>query len=195
MEIRSLKPLMMLVIILVVINALRTPAILALVELAPAFFNANITPIANDVDLAARLFKIVTMIVFSVWIYQAGRNLIALGYEDLSFTPGARIWWFAIPFANLVQPYLGMRELWNASQGNDQYDDTVPLVAIWWGLWLAHGFMGIILQFFVGADALTSLWLQSALDFGLAGVAIQLLRGITNAQSRLRGPELSQVFA
>lgn len=195
MEIRNLKPLMTLVIFLVAVDALGTPAVLALAQLTPAFFNANVTPMANDVDLAARLFKIVTMIVFSVWIYQAGRNLIALGYEDLSFTPGARIWWFAIPFANLVQPYLAMRELWNASHGKDQYDDTVPLIALWWGLWLANGFIGVILQLFAEADALTALWVQSAIDIGLAVVAIQLLRGITHAQRRLRSPELSQVFA
>lgn len=195
MPIRNLKPLTYLVIVMVVIDALTVPAILSTLNFAPFFFATVITPVATEVDRISTVFKLATMVVFAWWIFRAGRNLVAFGYEDLNFTPAARIWWFAVPFANLVQPYYGMRELWNASHGKDTYDETVPLVAVWWGMWLANGFMALFFQMMAGAQDMTLFWFQSALDIGLVVVAIQLLRGITRAQGALRGPELSEVFA
>ncbi|MDQ0250445.1 hypothetical protein J2W22_002509 [Sphingomonas kyeonggiensis] len=195
MEPRNLKLLTYVVITMVVIDALGVPAIAMLVQLAPAFFTTAVSPIANEIDAGTQIFKLATMVLFAWWIVRAGSNLVAMGYEDLSFSPASRVWWFAIPFANLVQPYLGMRELWNASHGKEQYDETVPLIAIWWGLWLANGFLALVLNIMIGAGEMTALWIQGGIDLALAFVVIQLLRGISHAQAALRGPQLSEVFA
>ncbi|WP_163360139.1 DUF4328 domain-containing protein, partial [Enterobacter hormaechei] len=70
-----------------------------------------------EVKMDMLIWTLLTMCVFAWWIFRAGKNLVALGYVSLAFTPAVRIWWFLVPLANLVIPYHGMRELWNASHG------------------------------------------------------------------------------
>lgn len=122
MQINTLRTLTAVVSIMVVIDALWTPVVLGIVYVFPTVFNDYILPIADGVDASAMIFRILTVIAFATWIYIAGKNLIAAGYEDLEFSPASRIWWFAVPIATWFKPYQGMRELWNASHGSDAYD-------------------------------------------------------------------------
>jgi len=183
------------VIAMVIIDALTTPAVFAGAWLFPDFYDSVITPVAADMDILIAIFGLVTMIVFGFWIVRAGKNLVELGFTDLEFTPAARVWWFFVPFACLVMPYQGMRELWNASHGKRDYGETEQLVAIWWGLWLLRSFGGLIALIFISANGEAAFWIQGVVDAALAFVAIQLLREITAAQGRLRGPGLAEVFA
>ncbi len=129
----------------------------------PDAYAEHVMPVADQVDFAALVFRLLTFVAFGRWIYMAGRNLVEAGYQDLEFTPGSRIWWFAVPFANLVKPYQGMRELWNASHGEGDYTTGNGLVGAWWALWLLHGFIGGFLRLAGGPDAGTGpLWFQSA---------------------------------
>ena len=116
MAIRDLRVLTLLVIVMVIIDALWNPIILLGAAAFPIGFRSLITPIASTVDTGFVIFRLATVVMFCCWIYIAGRNLVAADVDDLDFTPGARIWWFAVPFANLVKPFQGMRELWNASR-------------------------------------------------------------------------------
>jgi hypothetical protein len=196
MGIRDLRILTLIVAAMVTIEALSTPIILLAAELFPDGYMENVVPIASQVDLAVTGFTLLTYAVFSRWIYVAGRNLLEAGYQDLEFTPGSRIWWFAVPFANLVKPYQGMRELWNASHGESDYTIGNGLVGAWWALWLGHGFLATILRASAETDAGTgSLWLQSAADIAVAIVAILMLRRIAEAQTKLGSGELAEVFA
>lgn len=192
---RTLRILTPIVIAMVIIDALTTPAAFAGAWLFPDFYDAVITPVAADMDILIALFGLMTMIVFGFWIVRAGKNLVELGFTDLEFTPAARVWWFFVPFACLVMPYQGMRELWNASHGKQYYGETEQLVAIWWGLWLLRSFGGLIALIFISANGEAAFWVQGVIDAALAFVAIQLLREITAAQGRLRGPGLAEVFA
>ena len=194
MKIRNLRILTGILTIMIVVDALWTPIVLGMALAAPTAFQTLVTPIAASVDLAAIVFKIATMIVFCGWIYMAGKNLVAAGFEDLEFTPAARIWWFAIPIAGLFKPFQGMRELWNASRGVYPYETNESLVATWWALWLASNIAGLVLNNARGSDDVV-LWVTGALDMGLAAVAIVMIRGIAQAQRRLDGSDLSEVFA
>lgn len=196
MELRNLKPLVLIVSAMVVIDASFALAVALTVTFTPDFFAATIAPIANAYDATERLFSIATMIVFGVWIYQAGRNLVEAGYEDISFSPGERIWWFAVPLANFVIPYQGMRELWNASHGNSDREETIPLVSMWWGLWLLNRVVITLIQFMSeGGTTLSILWLVALSNVALAGAAIIMINRITDAQSKLGAGGIGDVFA
>ncbi|MEG3174995.1 DUF4328 domain-containing protein [Sphingomonas sp. RB3P16] len=197
MQIRDLRPLTMLVAGMVAIGALWTPLVLGTALLAPAAFAAHVTPIAQSVDLAQTLFKLLTTILFAIWIYQAGQNLRAAGFDDLQFTPGARIWWFAVPVANLFKPFEGMRELWNASHERYPYSESGLLVSLWWACYLLVSFARSFMRLFAGikGSATGELWLASPIEIALAITAILLIWNIAKAQLGLRGDRLEAVFA
>jgi uncharacterized protein DUF4328/zinc ribbon protein len=81
------------------------------------------------------------VIVWCVWQHRANGNLRALGAANLRFSPGWSVGWWFVPFANIVMPFLAVRELWKASdpEGGSvgwQMVKTGPLLPIWWALWL-----------------------------------------------------------
>ena len=201
MGIRDLRVLALVVSVMVVINMLLTPFVL----FAPLFFPELYPIVDSDMPtgpalvftFAALGITLLTWIVFGRWIYLAGQNLVDAGYRDLAFTPAARIWWFAVPIANFYKPFQGMRELWNASHGHDDYSgQTAPLVAMWWALWLLSGFLGLGLELFAGSAAgLTSDWINVVLEVALAIVAIAMVRRVTEAQTQLSDTRLAEVFA
>ncbi len=193
---RNLWPLTTIVTIMVVIEALAAPLVLLWLLLLPESFALHIAPVAEQIDAVTLGFTLLTFVVFGIWIYVAGRNLRAAGFEDLAFSPASRIWWFAVPFANLVMPYHGMRELWNASHGNSDYTENQGLVGTWWALWLG-GNLAITLSGFMAGQGggIAPLWIAAAIGLAQAAVAILLIRGIAAAQANLDADSLEEVFA
>jgi Domain of unknown function (DUF4328) len=94
-------------------------------------------------ELAVRIVLLAGLVAFSlalaggaisvpIWMHRAYRNLPALGVERLRWSPAwAAGAWF-IPFANLVIPYLVVRELRSRSGGQPQ----PPSPGLWWATWL-----------------------------------------------------------
>ena len=69
-----------------------------------------------------------------MWMHRCYRNLPALGSRG-HFSPAwAAGCWF-VPIANLVLPYLAVRDVWAASRPGGRW--TAALVAAWWIAWLA----------------------------------------------------------
>jgi len=197
MHSREVHLLAVIVTAMVAIDALVTPVILLWANFLPESYTQLVTPSAGTVDGGTVVWNILTMIVFSRWIYVAGKNVIAMGHETLEFTPAARIWWFAVPIACLFKPFQGMRELWNASHGEVEYARNQPLVTLWWALWVGSGLFSTVLNFSVSAgnDSLTMWGISCVISLALAGVAITMLWGITQAQRRPAAPELAEIFA
>ncbi|PXA99401.1 hypothetical protein DMC47_03460 [Nostoc sp. 3335mG] len=193
MKFRNLGILTNVVATMVAVQALNRPIVLAWIIVSPESLSEHFVRIGDAYQGAFFLLFVLTIIAFAWWIYVAGANLEALGHQDLNFTAESRVWWFAVPFANLVMPYRGMRELWTVSHGDPEHPDT-GLVALWWALWLSNGVAGLIL---VQSDeqAMTMLWVVAVLAIALAAVAIAILRGITKAQNRIVAGELEEVFA
>ncbi|MEP9357412.1 DUF4328 domain-containing protein [Sphingomonas sp. KR3-1] len=180
------------VTIMVVIDALNMPFVAVTVQFFPSFFATSLMPIADQFDTSMWMLKIATIILFSVWIYRAGSNLLRVGYQDLEFTPGARIWWFAVPIANLFKPFQGMRELWNASHGETEYTITPPLVSTWWAFWLAANILASANARFPSVALID---LTALADIGLAALAIPMIHQIARAQARMVPEEVAEVFA
>lgn len=197
MHTRELHILAVIVTALVSIDALTTPTILLWANFLPDSYAQLVSPSADAVDGGAAVLNIVTMIVFSRWIYVAGKNVIAMGHDSLDFTPAARIWWFAVPIACLFKPFQGMRELWNASHGELDYARNQPLVTLWWVLWIGSGLFSTVLNFSVssGNDSLTMRGISCVISLALAGVAITMLWGITQTQLRPTAPDMAEIFA
>ena len=194
--VKNLRILTGVVAVMVVIDALITPLVLVWANLDPNGLIAIAGPNGSGIDAASLGFKLLTMIVFGRWIYVAGKNLQDAEL-DLEFTPGSRIWWFAVPVACLFKPFQGMREMWNASHGNAHYDENNGLVTTWWCLWLV-GNLGSYIANLVsaGSPGLAPLWLMAGVDIALAAVAILMIRAIAQAQGRtLAGGHLEEVFA
>lgn len=194
--IKNLRILTVVVAAMVVIEALLKPLVLLWASVDRDSLLALAGADGSGIDYALIGFFILTVIVFSIWIYVAGKNLVAAEL-DLEFTPGSRIWWFAVPFANLVKPFQGMRELWNASHGAPHYDENNGLVTGWWAVWLGGNLVAYVIDKIAGPEAGTGpLWLDSGIGFLQAGFAIPLIFAIARAQGHtLHGGNLDEVFA
>jgi uncharacterized protein DUF4328 len=79
-------------------------------------------------------------IVWLVWQHRGHANLRARGVQNLRFTPGWAVGWWFVPFANLVMPYLTMRELWDNAGMTKTAERGVPRrrpLVVWWFVYLA----------------------------------------------------------
>ena len=102
-----------------------------------------------------------------------------------------------MPFANLVKPYEGMRELWNASTGRWPYDQGTPLLGTWWALYLLNALAGQGGRFAEQSQgfAMGLLYAMAAVNIGLAIAAILLVQGIARGQEMLGDGDLGEIFA
>lgn len=181
-------------IAMVAIDAVKLPLIMAWVVIDPDSYAILLAPSADSIDIGLVAFRILTMIVFAAWMYVAGRNLERAGYGDLDYSAGSRIGVFFVPVANLFLPYVGMRELWNASRGHTDRDANNALLAGWWALWLVVLVTGVIARFgrndpdLAGIGALV----RSVIDIPLGGLAIALVLGITRGQQALPPAEAEE---
>lgn len=90
------------------------------------------------------VLRICTIVFFLIWEHRAFSNLSALKAQNLEHSPGWAVGWWFIPFANLVKPFLVMRELWNES--DPDFDEELgflsnstgtPLIlGFWWATFL-----------------------------------------------------------
>ena len=69
-----------------------------------------------------------------LWVWRAHANLRALGLPGLVHAPLVTAASWFIPLIGLVVPPLAMRELWNRSMGEDQYQAGAQVAAVsgWW---------------------------------------------------------------
>lgn len=86
------------------------------------------------------LLMIATAIALLMWMHRANRNLRALGASNLNFSPAGTVGWWFCPFANLVQPYRAMQEIYSWSAGAGQFGGPARgksgLVAGWWAMFI-----------------------------------------------------------
>ena len=137
-----------------------------------------------------------TAVAWLLWQYRAHANLRGIGVANLRFSPGWAVGWWFIPFANLVMPYLTVRELWKASDVNTGAIDWkarggAAIVAMWWtarlGTQALFQIGGVLSRDAPGAlsTTRTSSALLMAGDIVLVAwaiLAILLVRGVNERQ-------------
>jgi len=145
--------------------------------------------------LAASALLFATAILVLIWLYRANAGARALGAEDMMVSPGWAVAWFFVPLANLVMPFIAMRELWKASANpRDWQLASAPLaIPLWWAFWLASGLAGgvaVVLALQPEMDALAAADAAVALSELLSIPAALLLAWIVGGVEKLQaGPE------
>lgn len=138
---------------------------------------------------------VIAGIVFMIWIYLASRNLSPLGNRSQTYSPGWAVGWFFIPVANLLLPFLIMKEMWKASDPKVTDGDSgrnagvSPVVPIWWGLNVASIVLGVPFLIMSTNDSVTGLlresWISligNVLEIGAAVLFIVLVWRMTSRQ-------------
>src|SRR5262249_26357717 len=86
------------------------------------------------------------------------------------------VWWFFVPFANLVKPYQAIREIDIASEP-DGGSSGASMVGLWWGMWIVSRVFSRI-----GSDVPSMGVVWFVLDAVAAMVAIAMIRRINQNQ-------------
>ena len=175
-----------------IISALPPDAPFTLTESPPEMAVSDM--VTGLTGLLALVAFWVSGILILVWIHRSNRN--AQGFADgLNVSPGWNVGWFFVPFANLIKPFQGVRETWQASQGEPSWQD-VPVPAFmrwWWACWLINNFVDnaafrLSLRTETVAQQTNVAILNIAAAFisvPLALLLIRLVRELTGAQTTL----------
>lgn len=91
-----------------------------------------------------------------VWVWRAHANLRDLGVPELRYSPRWATGSWLVPFANFVVPRRAMRELWNRSAGEDQYQAEQEVTAItgWWSCLLGGALFEAVFVVTLSLDSL-----------------------------------------
>lgn len=121
------------------------------------------------VALVVQLLGLVgAAIAVPVWMHRAFRNLPALGERGMVWSPGwAAGGWF-VPFANLVIPYLCLRELWK------RFGDERLLPQLYWAACIGSYVLLILGDVFFRTGA-RALWYLSELLLSVAMIVAGFL--------------------
>ena len=144
------------------------------------------------VGLIDVVLALLTVVFFSMWIYRAAANIVAAGVSGFDFTPGWAVGWYFIPIANLFKPFAAMRQIWNASHGEqgDRLNHANGPLALWWGCWVFSGIASnISLRMSFNPSSAEDLLMgqqvglvASVVSLVLYPAAYRLIEGVTTAQ-------------
>jgi len=137
-----------------------------------------------------------TVIMWLVWQHRGQSNLHALAVERLTFSPGWAVGWWLIPIANLWKPFQTVRELWNASRGDETWwaVPTWPVIGWWWACWVVFNILYNTTIRFYGSDSATVDTFIIGDRLSIAGdlvsivaaiLAIWIVRAVNERQARL----------
>ena len=125
---------------------LRTYANLATIALALYVILPELLSLFATPEFLYYTVPLITAVIFLKWIFEASRNLSALGVTGQEFPSSWSVFWFFIPIANLVQPYRVVKEIWKGSHPNLKEGGlsawrkvpASPLIIIWWIAWITY---------------------------------------------------------
>ena len=97
--------------------------------------NDSRTAIVNGLFL---IFLILSYFLIGRWFFVSSKINHLLGVEGLNISPRWSVGWYFIPFANLVMPYLSLKETFKASFNSKEWQNIkVPFdFPIWWATFL-----------------------------------------------------------
>lgn len=132
--------------------------VVASLALDATLLSVGATPPEDDLGaallmLATGLAQLFTILLAAVtvlaWVHRVATNVRALGQEGLQHSPGWAVGVWLIPFANLVRPYLAMKEIYQASDPETvggrvtwRGGRGAPIMPLWWGAWIVAGLLG-----------------------------------------------------
>jgi hypothetical protein len=100
--------------------------------------------VGSFVGTAQIVVLAITAITFLTWLHRVRVNVRALGARRLAYARQWTILGFLVPILNALRPYQVVREIWQASDPGSgdplawKGVKTPPLLAVWWGLFVAY---------------------------------------------------------
>jgi hypothetical protein len=116
---------------------------------------------------------VVFLVFFFMWLYRAVKN-VRITSGDSRSGPGMSVGWWFIPFANLVMPYLVLKDLWERAR----VTSDAPWVGVFWLLWILSGIVSNVTSRAYN-HALDNLDWALAKNMVLLGAAATVASGIT----------------
>ena len=131
--------------------------------------------------LGSFLVLLVCCVLFGGLLYGANRNARAFDIQRLEFSPASMVWWFFVPFANLVMPYRAVREVFEASTPVDDGPPVPAFFPAWWAAWIVWNVLTNTMAetLFAGANTI-----GAAAAVASALLAERLVRDLANRQAR-----------
>lgn len=143
------------------------------------------------------LLMLICYVWSGCWIYRLACNARALGAKGLDDSPGWAVGWYAVPVMNLVRPLRAVTQIWLASVAPARWQKlpTPPLLALWWGFWIAGNLVGSFVTYylkpehtFAGLHTQQALMLGGqALNLGAAVLFLLVVGRLTRMQVREYG--------
>jgi hypothetical protein len=112
-----------------------------------------------------RIIYFIGIIPFATFLVRANQNarLFAQAAQDHSrdmlrrhpldsFSPASMVYWFFVPFANLVKPYQAVHTVWTSSAPQSPEARSASqyhVLSMWWVLWLVVMFWAYVKAFMV----------------------------------------------
>ncbi len=97
---------------------------------------------------------VTTVVLFCMWVHRAYKNLPALGNPPkyLNYSPRWAVGSFFIPLANLILPYIIIKEIWDRSDPRVRTETDLiftptggsPLLLGWWIVWVVSNVLSNI---------------------------------------------------
>jgi len=150
--------------------------------------------------IAAAAFFVIGTVAFLLWFHKAIANLRKIGLSGLTAKPLWAVASLFVPVAQLFVPFATMRELWNRSHGEDEYQAgaSVGTVTTWWTCLLTGvllvtvvtvtGIINLLTPFKIMTPALLTIaFMLAGIVFwcAAAGYLALIVRRITTAQDSL----------
>jgi hypothetical protein len=134
---------------------------------------------------------VLAAIAWLAWESRTVDNESPLGIGPSPWTPASSIGWWFVPFANLVQPYRVMRDVYRRYHAGDR--TPIRIVKVWWALWLVSAFLtNLAGRLWLGLDSLNELkdglaiWLVADLaSLALVFPAVKLVRAIQDRADQI----------
>ena len=143
-----------------------------------------------------RGFAVILVMTYAVnafWLYQASCRAREIEPVRNRIEPAWVVAWFAVPVANLIMPFRGVRETWSSFVRPGQLDARAPVFFwIWWATWIIAEVLGNMVFPLLHADnmagAKLAVWLDVATTPFLlvsAVLWIRIIRDVTLAQIQI----------
>ncbi|MEE4450142.1 DUF4328 domain-containing protein [Novosphingobium resinovorum] len=123
---------------------------------AAMFMAAQLTGLAAAIGILAFL---PSALFFLLWFHKAIANLHDAGLSGLEARAGWSVGSFFVPLVGLWVPFGAMRELWNRSHGEDEWQAKASVgdVGIWWLGFVAGTLVIVLIDSILVFNALTNL--------------------------------------
>jgi len=144
------------------------------------------------------VLRLISVVVFLIWLYRVFSNLPVIGARKLGFSPGWAVGWWFVPFLNIVQPYKIVKELYGESQlaaaradSSEKSELATENVGLWWAAFLLSGFILRLSDNLAGPDGtdpskyLPVTFLTGEILLGIAAVmVIVIIRDVNSWQQK-----------